>query len=307
MEGVPGVSSAVALGLDLGGSSVKACLLGSRARAAPKVLRTETWPLDGDRSPVGVIGTLQSIVEHFGVPDLLGLAIPATIDPGRGLSLVMPNFPAEWRGFAVVDAVHSAVGLRPTLINDAKAFSVAETTLGAGRGWDLVACLVLGTGVGGGIVHHGRLWTGSGTAGEFGHIIVDPEGPRCGCGSRGCVEAVAGGEAIEVAAGRPTVEDAFRAAGDGDVRAAHAIDRATSALASAMASITATLAPDVFVVGGGVAAAGDALLGPLRGKLLERVNIIPPSQVRVHLASLGREAGSIGAALNSIHDSAQPD
>lgn len=294
------MSGTAALGLDLGGSSIKATLLNLDSDGRHRIERTQTWPLHGDRTPEGVVSAVGRIAEHFGRVDHYGMAIPGIIDIEHGLALVMPNFPPAWREYPIGAAIADAVGRSPALINDAKAFSLAETTLGSGRGWDLVASVVLGTGVGGGIVQHGRLWMGAGTAGEFGHIIVEVDGPLCGCGSRGCVEAIAGGEAIERAAGQPSVEAVFAAAAAGDRRARGALDRATSALAAAIAGISATIAPDVFVIGGGIAAAGDTLLEPLRRKVAERIRIIPPDRIRVVAASLGRQAGSIGAALNSI-------
>jgi glucokinase len=158
--------------------------------------------------------------------------------------------------------------------------------------------VTLGTGVGGGIVIDGRLRAGpQGRAGEIGHQVVDPDGPPCGCGNRGCVEAFVSAAAVCRAGGCDTVENVFRAAAAGDARAAAALASLTEHLAVGIANLVTVLRPDCVVVGGGVAAAGEALLAPLRTAVAARAPLVEPSSYVLVPAMLGPTAGAVGAAL----------
>jgi glucokinase len=163
-------------------------------------------------------------------------------------------------------------------------------------GLPLVVCMVLGTGVGGGIVVDGRLLGGPG-AGEIGHQTVLLDGPRCGCGNRGCVEALTRADVFARRGGRATPKEVYAAARAGDPVACAAVEHVVGWLSVALANAYALLAPDAFVVGGGVAAAGDLLLGPLEEAVRRRVFLAPPERVRVLAAALGPYAGAAGAAL----------
>jgi glucokinase len=156
---------------------------------------------------------------------------------------------------------------------------------------------VLGTGVGGGIVVDGRLILGTADAGEIGHETVLAGGPRCGCGNDGCVEALTRADVFARLAGRATAEEVYAAARAGDATALAAIEHAAKWLGVALANAYVLLAPDAFVVGGGIAAAGDLLLKPLEAAVRRYVHIVPPERIRVLPGSLGPFAGAIGAAL----------
>jgi glucokinase len=159
-------------------------------------------------------------------------------------------------------------------------------------------CIVCGTGIGGGLVLGGRLHLGpDARAGEFGHHTVVEEGEPCECGNRGCLERYAGARAIAAAAGAETFAEAVAAARAGDERAAAALARAGTLIGLAIANVLIFLCPDTVVVGGGVAEAGDLLLGPLRASLADRARVAPLDRIRVVPAELGPRAGAIGAAL----------
>ncbi|HEY8583273.1 MAG TPA: ROK family protein, partial [Capillimicrobium sp.] len=182
----------------------------------------------------------------------------------------------------------------------ARAFALAEATVGAGARHRTVACITLGTGVGGGAVIDGRPITGrDGRAGEVGHLIVEPGGERCRCGGLGCLEAYAGGRSLAEAAGLPSPKDVFDAARAGDDRARALVDRAAHALAIAIANIALLLDPDVVVIGGGVGAALDDLRPGLTATLARQTTVLP--SVTIVPASLGEHAGAIGAALWKDH------
>ena len=256
------------LGLDLGGTFVKWAVLEEGKVSASGQTRTRAA-----EGPEAVIGRLIAVGREAGRVDTVGIGVPGLFDDAAGATTFLVNVEGDWAGRPVAGPVGEALAAPARLINDARAFALAEWTLGAGRGCDTAAFFVVGTGVGGGIVvggapHEGR----EGRAGELGHVTIDPDGPRCNCGNHGCVEAF--------------VRDAVRA---GDIGSAGRF------LGIGIANAIVTLAPDRVVVGGGVAKAGDALLGPARAEVARRVTVsVPVSIVR---ARLGVLAGAIGAAL----------
>jgi len=293
-----------ALGLDIGGSSIKSALVESTS-SQPEVVHKDLLTLHRSREPKQVVEDLVSITtsyrEKYGHIESIGVGIPGTIDGALGVPLVLPNFPPGWRGFPIRNELESALRQTTTLVNDADAFAIAESTLGAGLGLKMVVCLVLGTGVGGSIVYEGSLFHGLGTAGEFGHITVDLDGPLCGCGNRGCVETFAGSDAIATLADRSSAKLAFEVAASGDTIAQAVIDRAAKALGAALANVYIILAPDAFVVGGGVAETATSFISQVAYEARQRVFIASGDNFRILKGQLGRHAGAIGAALIS-HD-----
>ena len=288
------------VGLDLGGSSIKWAVVEDRP-GTRNVIATGLHDIKETRRPRDVVDELsevfQLISSRYGQSRRVGLGLPGMFDEGRGTPTLLPNFPASWVGYAVRDRLIAKIGQSVLLVNDAKAFSVAESNLGAGAGYHCVVTLVLGTGVGGGVVFDGVVWRGLGSAGELGHLTVSLDGPLCGCGARGCVEAYAGANAIVSNGGRPTVREVFEAASQGDPRASRAVSQAIDALGAGLASVFIVLAPDVFIIGGGVAGAGDQLVGPLVESIRSRVRVAAPGQIKVVEAELGRFSGAVGAAL----------
>lgn len=293
--------SARMLGLDLGGSSLKVVVLagdGDRCEIAARAIAE----LPPNREPAAVLDLAARVAADLtgshGPFAHVGLALPGLFDEERGTAVLLPNLPPAWRGFPVRDRLTAMLGRPVRLINDARAFSLAESVLGAGRGLSSVVCVVLGTGVGGGVVVNGRLLhDGRSTAGEIGHQTVQPDGPPCGCGNRGCVEALVSSAAIARLGGRDTVAEVYRAASDGDARASAAVAQTVRVLGIALGNAFALIAPDAFIVGGGVAEAGPALLDPLRQEVRRRVRLVEPERIRVLPAALGRHAGAVGAAL----------
>ena len=185
-----------------------------------------------------------------------------------------------------------------TLINDARAFTLAEGTAGAGRGSHTLACITLGTGVGGGIMVDGKLHFGAfGIGGEIGHQTVAPEGPRCGCGNPGCLEAMTRAAVVAANAGRDSIEDVLTGFKRGDQRCVDAMRRAADYMAIGLANVLTVIGPDKVVIGGGVAEAGDLLLDLIRDAVRSRVTLVPPEAVQIVAAELGPIAGAIGAAI----------
>jgi glucokinase len=211
----------------------------------------------------------------------------------------MPNVPGHWDAVPVAAEVGAAVDAPAALINDARAFTLAEHRLGAGRGAVSMLGITLGTGVGGGLILSGALYLGhDGAAGEFGHQTIEPDGPACNCGNHGCLEVLTKADTIVAVCGRPTVERCVQAAHSGDERALRGLTQVGRYLGIGVSNVLVLLSVDRVVVGGGVAAAGDLLLEPLRAELKRRVFITDVDRVDVVNAELGTWAGAIGAALH---------
>src|SRR6266550_885889 len=209
------------LGLDLGGTNIKWVVLengGSQLRAKGQV------PTDTSRGERGVVGQLvgiaRSCARDLGRIDSVGVGVPGLYHPAAGTTRFMPNIPGSWEGVPVAAEVGEAVQAPSRLINDARAFTLAEHRLGAGRGAGSMLGITLGTGVGGGLILGGALYLGhDGGAGEFGHQTIVPDGPLCNCGNRGCLEALTRADKIVAACGQATVEKSVEAARNGDARA----------------------------------------------------------------------------------------
>ena len=281
------------LGLDLGGTNVKAAVLGP----GDEVLAEATAPNDGERGEDAVLARVvalgREVCEPFGAVESAGLGLPGHFEGGRGL--LLPNLPGSWEGRDIAEPVSDGLGVPVRLVNDARALTLAELRLGAGRGVRDLLCVALGTGVGGGVVIGGELHLGRAHAGEIGHTTVVPDGPLCGCGNRGCLDRVASAAAIASDAGFPDVAAALAAARAGDSRARDAFAVAGRYVGLALAGAVVLLWPERIVIGGGVAVAGDLLLDPIRDEVARRACVAP--QPDIVAAELGPGAGAIGAAL----------
>ena len=245
----------------------------------------------------------------------VGLGIPATIDHDKGLAISAVNLPLE--DVPIRDLVGERTSLPVFVDNDATVAALAEHLYGAARGAENAVMLTIGTGIGGGLILGGEIYRGSTGAGaELGHTVIDLDGPPCqgNCPGRGCVETLASGTAI----GREGRQAAERAPGSalgklqaegraidgkavteaalaGDATARDVFDLVGSRLGVALTSFANIFEPEVFVIGGGVIAAGDLLLDPARRELEARA-LPPMKRIPVVAAELGSDAGMIGAA-----------
>jgi len=287
--------SSTHLGLDLGGTNIKAALV-ERCGGDVRVVATEACPTAASEGPDAVLERVVALASRLTSGFVTaGLALPGHFDAASGTGTLLPNLLGDWVGRPIGGPVGSALGMPVALVNDVRALTLAELRLGAGRGASDLVCVALGTGVGGGVAIGGRLHLGLGHAGEIGHTTVDPDGPLCGCGNRGCLDRMASAESIAAAAGAPTVAEAAAAARAGDPVARAAFARAGEYVGRALAGAVVLLWPERIVVGGGVADAGDALFEPLRTELRRRACVAP--EIPVVRAELGTHAGAVGAAL----------
>lgn len=291
------------LGLDLGGTNLKVAVLerSDREGEPPSLLAQDTVPTHAERGPDGVVAVmvetgLAAVATH-GPIATIGIGVPGLFERDTGVIRLFPNFPGPWTGYSLRDRLEAGLGRPVVFINDARAHTLAESRMGAGRHARTMALVTLGTGVGGGLIIGGKLHLGTGTAGEIGHQTVLEGGPLCGCGNRGCAEPLAQAKALTQFAGKATVEEVFAGAVAGEERCLGAVAQAARYLGIAIANVVNVLAPDRVVVGGGIAVVGDLILEPLRANVREHARMLPPERIEIVLAELGPLAGAIGAAL----------
>ncbi len=244
-----------------------------------------------------IASAAESLVREVGPVRACGIGMPGQLDARRTVLERAINLPG-WIDVPVPRLLSARLARPVILENDANCAAWGELSAGSGRGARSLVLFTLGTGVGGGIVLDGDLWTGiGGAAGALGHLVVDPAGPPCGCGQRGCLEQFASASAVARRFGRGSADEAFAAARDGNPVAISAVEAACRGLSIAVANMIHALQPEVVVIGGGMAAAGDALLEPVREDVGRRVRGAWLAGTRIELASLGDDAGWIGAAL----------
>jgi glucokinase len=290
------------LGLDLGGTNIKWVVV-ERSGADWTAIDRDQVGTPTAEGPAAVLPRLAAVGQEAmrrceGV-STVGIGVPGLYDPAAGTTRFLVNFPDDWDGIPVAGPIGEALGLPACLINDARAFGLAELRLGAGRGASSMIGLTLGTGVGGVIAVDGRVHQGhDGTAGELGHQTIEPDGPWCGCGNRGCLEAFARADQIAAACGTATAEEAVVRARAGDVRAMEGIAQVGRYLGIGIANMVTVISPDRVVLGGGISAAADLLLGPIRDELRRRVHTTALDEVEIVTAELGTWAGAIGAAIH---------
>ncbi|MFI2642379.1 ROK family protein [Streptomyces sp. NPDC018610] len=298
--------------LDIGGTKIAAALVDGRGDILVRAQRATPAQEDGDtvmRAVTDVLGELTTS-PLWGRVVALGIGSAGPVDASAGT--VSPVNVPGWRGYPLVERVRSAVGGLPVeLIGDGVAITAAEHWQGAARGHDNALCMVVSTGVGGGLVLGGRLHPGpTGNAGHIGHISVDLDGDPCPCGSRGCVERIASGPNIA----RRALADGWRPGSDGDASAAAvaaaaragdpvamaSFARAARALAAGIAATATLVEIDIAVIGGGVGKAGDVLLDPLRKALADYATLSFVQRLTVVPARMGTDAGLVGAAAAAL-------
>lgn len=289
------------IAIDVGGTAVKAGLVDDAgalllSRGAP----TDRSSADGAVAQlVAVVQELETAATELGrTPVALGVAVLGLTDDATGVAVLSANL--GWRNVPIRELLAAKTALPIAFGHDVRAGGLAEAVLGAGRGAGDHLFLAIGTGVAGALMLDGRPYVGTGYAGEIGHITVEPDGRPCGCGGTGCLETVASAGALARRYAErsgeqvPASEVAARSAA-GDPIAAGVWADAVEALASGLAVSVSLLAPELIVVGGGLAAAGEQLLEPLRDRLGARLSFqrVP----RLVRAELGEQAGCLGAGL----------
>lgn len=308
------------LGIDVGGTKVAVGLVTGEGRVLSHVREPTA---EARRSP-GILASLVRLSRRaaaeagveWGSLAAAGIVLPGPTDPRGPTMLAAPTIP-ELEGVPLSPSLGVELGLPLAGDNDANAIALAEARFGAARGARVAVYLTISTGIGGGVVADGQLFRGaSGTAGEFGHLVVEPDGEPCACGGAGCLETVASGPAIARRARRllprhpesVLADRSWRAgrswdahlladaARQGDAMALHVWEDVGERLGLAVASIINLFDADCVVLGGGVMGAADLLLPTLRQVAAERAMPVLGRPVSVAPAALGEDAGIVGAA-----------
>lgn len=298
------------IAVDIGGTQLRAALYpeGQQKAVSQKRIPTQTK----DQSPVDrLLELIKNVMPSQGKVKAIGMAAPGPINPKTGILYAAPNIPG-WVNLPLAQIVQDRFKVPTLLGNDANLAAMGEWKFGAGRGYQHLLYMTVSTGIGGGVIEEGKLLLGyKGLAAEIGHITVDPNGPMCGCGQRGHLEALASGTAIaryvseQLASGVPssmaelpavTARDVSLAAEQGDPLAREALARAGRYLGRAIADFLHLFNPQIVIIGGGVSRSGRYFLDPLRNSIAEYV--ISPEYLHglvVTTASLGDDAGLLGA------------
>ena len=301
------------LAVDLGGTNLRMAVVAENGHIEHRE-RCSTPHVNDPQAIVDAIAGLAELCHKRSSTGeritILGAAVPAILSLGEGKIDRAPNLPML-DGVPFKPLLEKALGIDVILENDATAAAIGEHWLGASRGCESSICVTLGTGVGGGIMLGGQPVRGpDGTAGEIGHICVEPNGHPCGCGSWGCIEQYASATAVvrmvgEIMAEQGTVADAtkpltakevYAAAKQGNRAAVETFRQMGSYLGLTLAGLVNALNPEAVVIGGGMSAAWDMFIEEMREQITKRAFRVPALRVKLVRAELGDDAGILGVA-----------
>ncbi len=303
------------LGIDLGGTDTKLGIVDESGR----IVRSAKSPTHSEKGPEGVLADIathaRDLISSGNPVQAVGMGCPGPLSSRMGIVYETPNLPG-WTNVPAQKILEEHLQLPVTLNNDANAAAYGEWWVGAGADVDTMLLFTLGTGVGGGLVINDELYIGpNDTAGELGHMIINFDGPLCGCGNHGCIEAYASATAIRrdvkqaIAAGVKTTiqipegaeEDfgtrvVYDAAMQGDEYAIELFDKVGYYLGIAAATVINVFNPEMIAYGGALSNAGDFIFKPLIETAKKNSFKTPGDRVRIVRATLGNDAGIIGAA-----------
>jgi glucokinase len=313
-----GYALPLVVGVDVGGTKIAAALVDADGVPLHRV-RYPTEISSPQATLDSIAYSVDQVIEEAGLrrADIyaVGLGIPGLIDPERGIGIASVNL--NWRNVAVRAGLQERLGLPCFIENDVKAAALGEARYGAGRGLDSLVFIIIGTGIAASVVQNHTILRGAhGIAGEIGHAVVDPDGPQCKCGGRGCFEALASGPAIAARAtaklatgGKSSLaslaeisaEDVFEAGGQGDRLAGETIQEVAGYVAFVLQFLALAYDPQVIVLGGGIPLAGDQFIDPVQKALAKQASenwvfreMYSPDLVQV--TKMGADIAVIGAA-----------
>ena len=311
-----------AIGVDLGGTSIKLGIVSDNG----KLLKKHTVRTEAEKGPKKVIENIISGINELTEKSKykisgIGIGCPGVVTPGKGIVENPPNFPG-WNRVNIGKIISREFKKTVLVDNDANAAAIGELTFGSGKKYKSFIMITLGTGVGGGIVINKKIYHGDfGAAGEIGHISIDYNGPKCNCGSYGCIEAYAGNhylrervrtelkkhpkskiwKLINNDLSKVSPRNIQLAAETGDAFAKSVIDELGIHLGSAFASLCNVLDISVFIIGGGIAGFGKPLFDSIKKTTAKRVMAPIRPRVRVLPAKLKNDAGIKGASALVFH------
>ena len=309
------------IGVDIGGTNIVCGLLDDGLNLVRKLKK----PTGAANGPDYVLGLIVSMIDELLAQEGLdrsalgavGMGTPGFVDPERGVALSSANL--KWKNIPASEIVSAKLGGVPVYIdNDVRMYTYGEAARGAGQGFSHVLGITLGTGIAAAMVNNGQLYYGSGfCAGELGHVPLPGENALCGCGMRGCLETIASatgiariarerlesGEASILQNWFPgdrrrelTAADVSRAYDEGDALAKDVLDYVGRSLAKGLAWAITLWSPDVIVIGGGAANAGERLLAPMREALMPLILPMYRERFTIKLAEMNDDAGVVGSA-----------
>lgn len=304
----------IVLSADLGGTNLRIAAVDRSGeilfRTKHDTPRTEN-PLEIINLIISEADNCRRAVESEGDVIGIGAVVPGAVNVEEGTILKAPNVSAL-NGFKVVDEIEEKLKLPCLLENDANAAAIGESWCGASKAINNSICVTLGTGIGGGIIVGGQILRGiDGTAGEIGHICVEPFGVPCGCGSRGCVEQYSSASAVKRLASvlsekypdsmlaevhNPTALDIYQAGKNGDALALEVFRQQGFYLGIALAGLINIFNPEIIVIGGGAADGWDLFLPFMQDEIKSRAYREPAERAKIVRAVLGDDAGILGAA-----------
>ncbi len=306
------------LAIDFGGTNIRVARFETPNPPPSHQIKRKTMAEEGpDRVLERLKGAIAELMPEDASSVKIGIAAPGPLDPEEGIIIQAPNLPG-WKNIPLSQQISTEFGCPVYLGNDANLAALGEWRHGAGTGSDHLIYLTISTGIGGGIISHGRLLTGyRGLAAELGHMTILPGGPLCGCGKRGHLEAVAAGPAIarnalarieagEASSLQSLIEDGeeitaleiAEAAKAGDELSIEVIANAGRDIGHHLANLAHAFSPELFILGGGVSTIGDLFFNPIRQSFQEHVmDPIYAENIRVVPAGLGDDAGLVGAMV----------
>ena len=318
----PNVAGKYVVGLDLGGTNVRAAVTDLEGRMLCDPVEEKSMAMSGlDITVRQICKAIIRAIESAGVPKEeicgVGMGVPGQHKSKEGIVLWSPNF-KDWGGVQLLDPIYSQLGIPAWMGNDVNVAALGESWFGAGKGAGSMLMLTLGTGIGGGIILNGELWAGASEGGgEFGHQIINAGGPISSCGHSGCLEAMANANAIITRAalkiqqgrksilsemvdydiGRITPALIAQAAAKGDQLSIETLEETGYWVGIGISSAVNLLNPEMVVIGGRISQAGEALMGAIRRTV--RANVIRGTLevLRIELAALGDNAGIMGGVV----------
>ncbi|MEN3279770.1 MAG: hypothetical protein V7607_910 [Solirubrobacteraceae bacterium] len=307
-------SAGAVVGLDFGHDSLRVAV----ADLSYAILAETYVDIEVDTAAQDALDTaarlVSELIEEAGVERdrvlAAGMGLPGPIDRASGLVHSQPILPS-WVGLNPAGEMEERLELPVHLDNDANVGALGESTFGVGRGTHVMAYLRLSAGIGAGLVINGRPFRGArGIAGEIGHVLVDPQGPICRCGNRGCLETFVAGpalcELLRRSHGPLTVSDLLRLADEGDAGCQRVLADAGRVVGRAVADLCNYLNPDLVVVGGDLSVAGDVLLEPMREAVRRFAIPAAVEDLEIVAGSLGGRAELLGALALAGHESEDP-
>ncbi|MGH7911256.1 MAG: ROK family protein [Candidatus Dormibacteraceae bacterium] len=284
----------VLAGIDLGGTQVRV-VFGNAKGEILSAARTQTKSLGTPKRVADWVG--KQARDHQAALAVAAIGAPGPVDPKNGVLINPPNLGEHrlWHNVPITQLLSAALGCPVQLQNDANLAGLGEFHQGAGRGMSDMVYITWSTGVGAGVVLDGRLIDGvHGSAGEVGHMIIDPDGPLCGCGQRGCVEAICSGTNIESRYGIPTPQ-LLAAAAEGDELGTKVADEMSTAMGIALINVANLYDPEVIVIGGGITQSWKVLQPRMMKVLRASPFVTPRRRPLVRRATLGARVGEVGA------------